>query len=107
MDTKLPKAENRKLDYYFRFPFEVNDTTVYILPAGYKLDVCHLLKNLKLNTQAIFLNAGMMKSNDLFILHVQIILKQHVIPAAKYAEIKKFFDDVLINDGQKIVIKKE
>lgn len=28
----LPKAENRKLDFYFRFPFEKNDTTVFKLP---------------------------------------------------------------------------
>jgi hypothetical protein len=35
----LPKADERKLDYYFRYPFEKSDTTILKLPAGIKPDV--------------------------------------------------------------------
>ena len=36
--NKLPKSEDRKLDYYFRFPFEKYDTTIFKLPAGFRHD---------------------------------------------------------------------
>lgn len=106
-DRKLPKAENRRLDFYFRFPFETKDTTVYILPTGYKVDALPPAKELK-NEFASFMSKSWYdeRQNSVYTT-VEIILKQHVIPAAKYAEIKKFFDDVLANDGQKVVVKKE
>ena len=104
---KLPKADNRKLDFYFNFPMEKMDTTVYILPAGYKVDVLPPAKEFK-NEYASYISKHWYDEKERAVYsYVQIILKQHVIPAAKYTDIKKFFDDVIINDGQKIVVKKE
>jgi hypothetical protein len=105
--SKLPKADNRHLDFYFNFPFEKTDTTVYLLPAGYKVDALPPLKELKTEYANYISKCWYDETQKAVYSSVQIILKQHVIPAAKYAEIKKFFDDVLINDGQKIVVKKE
>ncbi|CAN5790920.1 hypothetical protein BH10BAC3_BH10BAC3_38570 [soil metagenome] len=31
----LPKKDARTLDYYFPFPFEKYDTTIYELPTGF------------------------------------------------------------------------
>ena len=104
---KLPKAENRRLDFYFTFPLEKYDTTVYALPAGYKVDVLPPEKEFKTEYSSYTSKSWYDEKERSVYSSVSIILKQHVIPAAKYAEIKKFFDDVLINDGQKIVIKKE
>ncbi len=104
---KLPKAENRRLDFYFSFPFEKTDTTVYVLPEGFKVDVLPPAKEFKNEYASYASKSWYDESKRSVYSSVQIILKQHVIPAAKFAEAKKFFDDVLINDGQKIVVKKE
>jgi hypothetical protein len=104
---KLPKTDNRRLDFYFNFPFEKTDTTVYILPAGYKVDALPPAKDFKTEYASYISKCWYDETQKAVYSSVQIILKQHVIPAAKYAGIKKFFDDVLINDGQKIVIRKE
>jgi hypothetical protein len=104
---KLPKTDNRRLDFYFNFPFEKTDTTVYVLPAGYKVDALPPAKEFKTEYASYLSKCWYDETQKAVYSSVQIILKQHVIPAAKYAEIKKFFDDVLINDGQKIVVKKE
>lgn len=104
---KLPKAENRRLDFYFNFPLEKYDTTVYVLPEGYKVDVLPPAKESKTEYSSYTAKSWYDEDKRSVYSYVQVILKQHVIPAARYAEVKKFFDDVLINDGQKIVIKKE
>lgn len=104
---KLPKAENRRLDFYFSFPFEKTDTTVYVLPEGFKVDVLPPAKEFKTDFSSYASKCWYDENQRAVYSSVQIILKQHVIPAAKYADVKKFFDDVLVNDGQKIVIKKE
>ncbi|HEU4859961.1 MAG TPA: hypothetical protein VFT15_09005, partial [Chitinophagaceae bacterium] len=101
------KAENRRLDFYFNFPLEQYDTTVYVLPEGYKVDVLPPEKEFKTEYSSYTAKSWFDENKRAVYSYVQIILKQHVIPAARYAEVKKFFDDVLINDGQKIVIKKE
>ena len=104
---KLPRADNRRLDYYFYFPFEATDTTVYILPEGYKTDALPANKDVK-NEFASYTSRHWFDEKERSVYTVvQLFLKQHVIPAAKYADIKRFFDDVIINEGQKIVVKKE
>jgi len=104
---KLPKADSRRLDFYFSFPFEKSDTTVYVLPEGYKVDALPPAKELK-NEYASFKSKSWYDEKERSVYSsVKVTLNKHVIPPAKYAEVKKFFDDVLIADGQKIVIKKE
>jgi hypothetical protein len=104
---KLPKSDNRRLDFYFNFPFEKTDTTVYILPAGYKVDALPPAKELKTEFTSYISKCWYDEAQRSVYTSVQIILKQHVIPASKYNDVKKFFDDILVNDGQKIVVKKE
>jgi len=104
---KLPKADNRRLDFYFDFPYEKTDTTVYVLPEGYKIDVLPPAKEFKNEYASYAAKSWFDESKRSVYSYVQIILKQHVVPASRYAEMKKFFDDILLNDGQKIVIKKE
>lgn len=104
---KLPKAENRRLDFYFSFPFEKTDTTAYVLPEGFKVDALPPAKEFKNEYASYASQSWYEESKRSVYSYVKIVLKQHVIPAANYAEVKKFFDDILVNDGQKIVIKKE
>jgi hypothetical protein len=104
--VKMPKAEGRTQDYYFRFPFIKTDTTRYHLPAEYTIDVLP-----KSNT--IECAYGSYKTDYIFdaekrelISVARLELKQHKIPADKYADVKAFFDKVGTDGTQKLIIKK-
>ena len=102
----LPKADDRKLDFYFRFPFEKTDTTVLKLPPGAKADV--LPKGNEINCKYASFRSKYWydeTSNSVYSV-CTFVLKQHKIPAADYASVKKFFDDLMQDDSQKIVIRK-
>jgi hypothetical protein len=105
--SKLPSAENRTEDFLFDCPFEKTDTTIYVLPKGYKVDALPPAKEFKTEFSSYMTKSWYDESKQSVYTTVQIVLKQHHIPAAKYAEVKKFFDDVLMNEGQRIVVKKE
>lgn len=102
----LPKADNRKLDFYFRFPFEKTDTTILKLPGGAKADA--LPKGNEINCKYASFRSNYWydeASNSVYSV-CTLVLKQHKIPATDYASVKKFFDDMMQDDSQKIVIRK-
>jgi len=102
----LPKADNRKLDFYFRFPFEKTDTTILKLPAGAKADA--LPKGSEINCKYASFRSSYWydeSSNSVYSV-CSLVLKQHKIPATDYPSVKKFFDDLMQDDSQKIVIRK-
>lgn len=103
---KLPKAENRRLDFYFRQPFIETDTTIYKLPDGFVVDVMPATKELTSEYSHYISKTWYDENQKALINTVTLELKKHKIPAAKYAEVKKFFDDVMMNENQRIVIKK-
>lgn len=102
----LPKSENRKLDFYFHNPFEKNDTTIYKLSGAMKPDVLPTEKELKCG-YASYKSKCWYNEKDNSIYSVSsLILKRHKIPASDYAQVKTFFDNVMQDDSQKIVIRK-
>lgn len=104
--NKLSNAEGRKLDFYFNFPLEKFDTTIFKLPEGFKPVV--LPKEKKLSCAYANYSSAYHydeKANAVFSTSA-LILKQHKIPAAEYAGVKKFFDEMMQDDAEKIVIKK-
>jgi hypothetical protein len=103
----LPKAEDRRQDYYFSFPFEKNDTTVFKLPAGFSVEVLPKVKELSNNYASYSTKYWFNDTEKAVYAATSLVLKKHKVAAAGYAEIKKFFDEVLMDDTQRIVIKKE
>lgn len=103
---KLPAAANRKMDYYFHFPFQKHDTTVLKLPANYKATV--LPKEQELRTGYSYYKSKSWYNADENAVYTAttLTLKQHKIPAADYASVKSFFDAVLQDDTQRIVVAK-
>lgn len=102
----LPKAGNRMFDYYFRFPFEKNDTTSFKLPEGTKLEALPKEADLQCK-HASYRSKYLYKESENTIYSVTtLILRHHKILAADYAEVKKFFDDIAQDDSQKIVVQK-
>jgi hypothetical protein len=104
--NKLPKAEDRRLDFYFRYPFEKFDTTILKLPQGFKPDVLPKGKKLSCNYANYSSGYRYDEASNIIYSTSSLILKQHRIPAAEYASVKKFFDDIMQDDAEKIVIKK-
>lgn len=103
----LPKAEDRRQDFYFSFPFERNDTTVFKLPAGFAVEALPKAKELTNTYAAYSTKCWYNETEKAVYVSASLVLKQHKIAAAGYADVKKFFDDILLDEAQRIVIRKE
>lgn len=104
--NKLPTAENRKQDFYFHFPFQKQDTTVIKLPAGFKIDVLPSAKELHSAYGAYRSKYWYNDAEHAVYSVTTLVLNNHKIPAADYRAVKVFFDEVLQDDTQRIVIIK-
>ena len=103
----LPKSDDRKQDYYFRYPFERIDTTVFKLPAGASVEALPKPKELSSALATYTTKYWYNETEKAVYSTTSLVLKKQRIPAAGYAEIKKLFDDILMDDTQRIVVKKE
>jgi hypothetical protein len=103
----LPKSEDRRQDFYFIHPFEKNDTTVFKLPAGFSVEALPKVKELSNNYASYTTKYWYNETEKAVYASATLVLKKHKIEAAGYAGIKKFFDDILMDDTQRIVIKKD
>lgn len=101
---KLPKYDTRKLDYYFEHPFIKTDTTTFELPEGFEVDALPKSRTLEC-TYALYHSDYITEGNKIHSI-VTMTLKDHRIPAAKYSEVKSFFDEVIREESQRIVIRK-
>lgn len=105
--TILPKAEDRKKDYYFYYPFIKTDTTQLLLPAGFRPEALPKPKQLQCDYASYTTNYWYNEQQHSIYSSTQLRLSEMKIPVAAYASAKKFFDEVLQDDSQRIVIKKE
>jgi len=105
--NNLPKAETRRLDYFFRYPFEKSDTTVYRLPAEYVPDVLPQPKNIPGQYTSYSTSCWFNEKEHAIYSVAKITLTKSRIPAADYPALKKCFDEMMKDDLQHIVIKKE
>ncbi len=103
----LPKAENRKQDYYFSYPFERIDTTLFKLPAGATVEALPKPKELSTAYATYTTQYWYNETEKAVYSTAALVLKKKKIPAGSYAEVKQFFDEILMDDSQRIVIKKE
>jgi hypothetical protein len=104
--TTLPQAGKRRLDFYFFNPFIKTDTTVYKLPDSFTLDALPSPKNFVCDYGSYKTNYWFDTTKNLVYTTATLQLTQLKIPASKYASVKTFFDEVLKEDSQRIVIKK-
>jgi transglutaminase-like putative cysteine protease len=103
---KLPKSENRKTDYYFNHPFILSDTTRFNIPKDFTVDALPKSKSIECEYATFTSSYIFDQASSSVISTAKLVLKQHQIPAAKYEEVKKFFDEVLAEDSQRLVVKK-
>lgn len=103
---KLPEAENRRLDFYFANPFIKTDTTIFKLPEEYTTDALPSPKNFNCEygnyTTSFFFEAD----KNSIVSTSRLELTQLKIPASKYPSVKNFFDKIMHEDSEMIVIRK-
>ncbi len=102
----LPKAENRTLDFYFQHPLIKTDTTVYTLPDGFVLETLPKARNLKFEYGTFYTTYQYNEKQKTITTTAKLVLNEYKIPVAKFLETKKFFNDVLEEYTEKIIIKK-
>ena len=102
----LPKAENRKQDFYFESPFIKTDSTIFNLPEDYVAESVPAPAELKCEYGSYKTSYAYVKEKNQIVSLARLELSQNKIPSGKYAEVKKFFDGVISEDTQKMVIKK-
>ena len=105
-NSSLPNVDERKQDFYFEHPFEKTDTTVYYLPAGFTVEVLPKAKELKFSFGSFRSNYILDTTLSTITTYVSLILLQNKIPPEKYKETRKFFDSVLDEYSDKIVISR-
>jgi len=102
----LPKAENRTQDFYFQHPLIKTDTSIYILPEGFGVETLPKTKELSFEYGTFKSTYRFDEAQKRIITTARLELDEYKIPAAKFLATKKFFNDVLGEYTEKIVIKK-
>ncbi len=103
--TILPVYENRKLDFYFEHPYEKKDTTVLVLPQGFTVDVLPKEKNIKSDYASYHSSSWLNEKENAVYTATTLVLEKHKILAKDYNKVKSFFDEVIQDDAQRLVIK--
>ncbi|AXY73283.1 DUF3857 domain-containing protein [Paraflavitalea soli] len=106
-ETKMPKSDKRKLDYYFNNPYVKTDTTKIKLPDGFAIEALPQSKEIKCGLASYQTKCWYDESEKVVFSTTSLTLNQLQIPAADYAAVRKFFDEVALDDAQRIVIKKQ
>lgn len=102
----LPKAENRTQDFYFYHPLIKTDTTIYHLPDGYGVETLPKTKELKFEYGSYTTSYGFDEKQRSITTTARLVLNEYKIPVEKFTATKKFFNDVLAEYAEKIVIKR-
>jgi hypothetical protein len=102
----MPQVSNRKLDFYFRYPYVKNDTTVLKFPAGFRPEVLPSEKECRTPYSYYQTKTWYNEKENAVYTASTLVLKKHKIPAVAFAEVKSFFEEVEQDDTQKIVMRK-
>ena len=104
---RLPKADNRKLDFYFDCPFEKTDTTVFNLPNNYTVDALPQSITDSCKYASHFSRCWYNEKTHQVFTVAGIVLHAYKIPVGDYGTVKKFFDTVLMGNEDRIVLKRQ
>jgi hypothetical protein len=102
----LPNTMERKLDYYFEHPFILTDSTIYLLPQELSIETLPKNKSMVNEFGAFSTTYQYLATERKLVTTATLQLNQHKIPADKYVTVKRFFDEVMAEYNEKIVLKK-
>jgi transglutaminase-like putative cysteine protease len=103
----IPETEKRIRDYYFTYPYQSADTTVYHLPANFSIET--LPKDKIINHPfATYICTYKWDATAHTVITIALLqIKERVVKAADYQKLLDFKKQVLADVNEKIVVKKE
>ena len=82
------------------------DTTTYRLPEGFGLETLPKSKELKFEYGSFSSTYRFDEQQKTIVTTARLVLNEYKIPVAKFSATKKFFNDVLAEYTEKIVVKR-
>jgi hypothetical protein len=106
-DEEIPETKNRINNYFFDYPYQQTDTTIYYLPNGYSAE--NLPKGKTVNYPFAAYSSSFkwdaLNRTITCIAAIQIMVR--IVKPANYAQLLEFKNQVLADANEKIVVKKE
>jgi hypothetical protein len=103
----LPDTKKRTKPYYFYFPFIKTDTTVYQLPENYTVANLPQPWNEQFDYGKFSTKYSYDDKSNTITSIAFLQLSTNVIPAEKFEDARKFFNKVIQEYTEKIVIAKK
>ena len=101
------EQEKRHRDYYFTYPYQSTDTTIYKFPPGYAPESIPKNKSVLFPFTQYASNYSWDAASKTFTIIASLQIKDRVIKAADYTRLVDFKKQVIADMNEKIVMKKE
>lgn len=105
--TTYPALDNRKSDFFFKYPSQRSCVTTIDLPAGFEVETLPVNQTLKFSYGNYEVKYVYDAAKNQVVGTTKFNLDSHVIPAAKYAEMQQYMDNVARAQNKKLVIRKK
>jgi transglutaminase-like putative cysteine protease len=102
----LPKTENRQRDYYLPYPQVKNDTTVYVLANGFEPETLPKDKSLQCDYGSFKTSYRYDADKKAITSIAELQVNSFTIPSSGFVAARKFFNEVLAEYNEKIVVKR-
>jgi transglutaminase-like putative cysteine protease len=102
----IPETEKRKSDYYFSYPYQNADTTVYNFPDGFTVESLPKDKSVNLPFAAYTCTYKWDADKHILTTIAVLQIKERVVKAADYSKLLDFKKQVMADVNEKIVMKK-
>jgi hypothetical protein len=106
-DEEIPENENRLRDYYFTYPYQLADTSLYKFPAGYSLENMPKNKTVQFPFAQYTSKYNWDAATHTLTSVALVQIKDRIIKAADYTKLLDFKKQVIADVNEKIVMKKE
>lgn len=103
----MPAAEKRENDVYLDHPFQRNDTTIFQVPKGYSVESLPAKTSFSFPLGKYTSEMSYQPEKGTVTSITSMHLDYHIIPAAQYSEARVFFNQVMKDQGQKWILKKD
>ncbi|MFM6925930.1 MAG: hypothetical protein ACKOU7_10555, partial [Ferruginibacter sp.] len=106
-DEEIPEDSKRVSDYYFTYPYQSTDTTLYKFPVGYNAESIPKNKSVQYPFAAYSCNYNWDAATHTLMSVALLQVKQRQVKAADYNKLLDFKNQVMSDINEKIVMKKE
>jgi Domain of Unknown Function with PDB structure (DUF3857) len=103
----IPETKNRIRDYYFTYPYQSADTTVYHLPANFSVETLPKDKTINQSFGAYNCTYKWDATSLTLTIIATLQIKERIVKAQDYQKLVDFKNEILTDVQEKIVLKKQ